>query len=152
MRTGLEIAQQSGNRTNESYLAMTLAMTLNRIGGEPSDAVVALDNITLAVRNFYDTGNITQLRTALGLLVTFLDRHGHPEAAAIVAGFACVSPTSAPTVSEFGNAVAHLRGVLGDETYESLAREGEAMSMAAAVAFADDQIDQARTELNGISD
>ena len=146
MQRSLEIARQSGNRTNESYLAMTLAMTMNRIEGESADPLMALDNISMAIRNLYDAGNITQLRSALGLLVTFLDRHGRPDPAAILAGFACVSPTSAPTVPELGTAITHLRDVLGQQNYEPLARRGEAMTMAVAVAFAYDQIDQARAE------
>jgi hypothetical protein len=43
--------------------------------------------------------------------------------------------------------VAHLRDVLGDQTYESLARKGETMTTAAMVTYAYNQIDQARTEL-----
>jgi hypothetical protein len=41
---------------------------------------------------------------------------------------------------------AHLREVLGDQTYESLARKGEAMTTAAVVTYAFDQI--ARPEQN----
>ena len=37
--------------------------------------------------------------------------------------------------------------VLGDQTYESLARQGETMTTAAMVTYAFDQIDQARAEL-----
>jgi hypothetical protein len=37
--------------------------------------------------------------------------------------------------------------VLGDQTYESLARKGETMTTAAMATYAYDQIDQARTEL-----
>ena len=48
-------------------------------------------------------------------------------------------------------AVAHLRDVLGDQTYESLARKGKTMTTAAMVTYAYDQIDQARAELNGVS-
>ena len=54
-------------------------------------------------------------------------------------------------MAEFGTAVAHLREVLGDRTYESLARQGEAMTTAAIVTYAYDQIDQARTELEAVS-
>jgi hypothetical protein len=43
--------------------------------------------------------------------------------------------------------IAHLRDVLCDQTYESLARKGETMTTAAMVTYAYDQIDQARTEL-----
>jgi hypothetical protein len=45
-----------------------------------------------------------------------------------------------------------VRDVLGNDTYESLARSGEAMTMAAILAYAYDQIDQARTELNAVSE
>jgi len=43
--------------------------------------------------------------------------------------------------------IAHLRDVLGDQTYESLARKAGTMTTAAMVTYAYDQIDQARTEL-----
>jgi hypothetical protein len=48
-------------------------------------------------------------------------------------------------------AVAHRREVLGDQTYESLARMGETMSASEMVTYAYDQIDQARAELNAVS-
>jgi hypothetical protein len=44
-----------------------------------------------------------------------------------------------------------LRDVLGDPTYESLARKGETMTTAAMVMYAYDQIDQARSELDAVS-
>jgi class 3 adenylate cyclase len=40
---------------------------------------------------------------------------------------------------------------VGDQTYESLARKGETMTLAEMVNFAYDQIDQARTELKASS-
>ena len=55
-------------------------------------------------------------------------------------------------VPEITTATAHLRDVLGDQTYESLARKGETMTTAAMVAYAYDQIDQARSELNAVSE
>jgi predicted ATPase len=151
LRRGVAIAQESGNRGNESYLAMTLAMTLARIETELGDQLVALENITLAIRNYYDSGSVSQIRTALGLLATFLDRWGHAESAVIIAGFVCVAPTAAPLVPEFRAAVAHLREVLGDQTYESLVRKGETMTAAAMVAYAYDQIGRTRAELNAVS-
>ena len=45
----------------------------------------------------------------------------------------------------------HLRDVLGDQIYESLARRGETMTTAEMMAYAFDQIDQARTEVNVVS-
>jgi hypothetical protein len=58
---------------------------------------------------------------------------------------------TAVAVPGFGTAIKHLREVLGDQTYESLARKGEAMTSAAIVTYANDQIDQARTEPNAVS-
>ena len=79
----------------------------------------------------------------------FLDRLGRLEPAATVAGFA-FSPLTA-TLREFNAAITHLRDVLGDQIYESLARKGETMTTAAIVTYVNDQIDQARTELNAVS-
>jgi hypothetical protein len=72
-----------------------------------------------------------------------------PEPAAAVVGFA-FSPLTA-ALPKFNTIIAHLRDVLGDQTYESLARKGETMTTAEMVAYAFDQIDQARAELNAIS-
>jgi hypothetical protein len=41
--------------------------------------------------------------------------------------------------------------VLGDQTYESLARQGQTMTTATVATYAYDQIDQARTELKAVS-
>ena len=46
----------------------------------------------------------------------------------------------------------HLRSLLGEETYESLARRGEAMTIAEMVPYAYEQIDKARTQLNAVSE
>jgi hypothetical protein len=43
--------------------------------------------------------------------------------------------------------IAHLREVLGDDVYESFARNGESMTNAAMAAYAFDQIDGARASL-----
>ena len=69
------------------------------------------------------------------------------EPAATIAGFA-FDPLTSVWVPEINTAIAHLREVLGDQTYESLARKGEAMTTSAMATYVYDQIDQARTELN----
>jgi predicted ATPase len=147
LQRGLKIAKDSGNRSSESYLAMTLAMTLNRIDGGNADHLSLLDHVSSAIGNYHDSGNITQLRAALGLFATFLDRRGDAEAAATVAGFAGVMPTAAPSVPEFGTTLSHLRDVLGEQTYAMSAHGGAEMSMATAVTFAYDEIDRVRHEL-----
>ena len=55
LRRGLVIAQDSGNRTNESDLAASLA----RLEAEHGDPLAAFDYFTLAIRNFHDAGNTT---------------------------------------------------------------------------------------------
>ena len=76
-----------------------------------------------------------------------LHRLGREEPGAIIAGFA-VSPVTKGWLPELGAAISRLRDALGDQTYESLARKGETMTTAEIVAYAYDQIDQARAELN----
>ena len=136
------IAQDSGNRFAESQLATGLS----RLEAEHGDPLAALDHITLAIRNFYDSGNVGSIRSPLATLAVFLDRLGRLEPAATIAGFA-FSPLTASAFPELNTAIAHLRDVLGDQTYESLARKGETMTTAAMATYAYDQIDQARAEL-----
>ncbi len=145
LRRGLVIAQNSGNRYIESLLAI-IVCNLEAEHGEP---LTALDYVTLAIRNLHDAGNATAVRTALAVLTALFDRLGHYEPAATIAGFA-LSPLTA-TLAEFNTAINHLCDVLGDQTYELLARKGEAMTTAAIATYAYDQMDQARAELNAVS-
>jgi hypothetical protein len=142
MRRGLVIAQDSANRANESFLAITLAL----VEAEHGDPLAALDYVTLAIRRHHDSGNVALIRPALTILAAFLNRLGRCEPAATIAGFA-FNPLSATTFPEINTTIAHLRDALGEATYESLARKGETMTTAAMATYAYDQIDQARTEL-----
>jgi hypothetical protein len=148
LRRDLVTAQDSGNRFNESNLAQQLA----RVEAEHGDPLAAFDYFTVAIGNFHDSGNTYMIRSPLGFLAALFDRLGRYEPAAIIAGFAVTSPLAAlPVMAEFGTAIAHLRNVLGEATYESLARKGESMTTAEMVTYAYDQIDQARAELNTVS-
>ena len=140
------IAQDSGNRANESFLSVTLA----RVEAEHGDPLAALDYVTLAIRRHHDSGNVALIRPALTILAAFLDRLGRHRPAATIAGFA-FSPLSATTFPEINTSITHLRETLGDQIYESLARKGATMSTAAMVTYAYGQIDQARAELNAVS-
>jgi len=142
LRRGLVIAQDTGNRMVESQLATGLS----RLEAEHGDPLAALDHITLAIRNFYDSGNVGLIRFALATLAVFLDRLGRLEPAATIAGFA-LNPLTASTVPQRSRVIAHLRDVLGAQTYESLAHNGETMTTTQMATYAFDQIDQARTEL-----
>jgi len=139
---GLVIAQDSGNRTDASVVAEILA----RLEAEHGDTVSAFDHLTLVIRNFHNAGDNTSIRVPLAILAALFDRLGRYEPAATVAGFA-FSPIAATGIPELSTAIAHLRDVLGEATYESLARKGESMTTAAMATYAYDQIDQARTTL-----
>jgi hypothetical protein len=143
LRRGLVIAQDSGNRGSESRLATILC----RLEAQYGNPLAAFGYLAVAVRNFHDAGNTTMIRFPLAVLSAFFDRLGRYEPAATIAGFA-VNPFTAPQIN---TAIAHLREVLGDQTYESLARKGETMTTTAMATYAYDQIDQARTELDAVS-
>ena len=140
---GLVIAQDSGNRANASVLANGLAL----LEVEHGDPLAAFDHLTLAIRNYHNAGDPTTLRGPLAALAALFDRLGRYEPAATIAGFALSIPVAAAALPEITTAIAHLRDVLGDQTYESVARKGETMTTAAIATYAYDQIDQARTEL-----
>jgi hypothetical protein len=139
---GLVIAQDSGNRAQTSALAVLLA----RLEAEQGDSVSAFDHLTLAIRNYHNAGDTITIRVPLAVLAALFDRLGRYEPAATIAGFA-LSPIAAAAVPEITTAITHLREVLGEATYESLARKGETMTTAAMATYAYDQIDQARAEL-----
>ena len=146
LRRGLVIAQESGNRANESHLAAMLC----RLEAAHGDILAAFDYLTLAIRNYHDAGNTATIRVPLAVLAAVFDRLGRYEPAATIAGFA-ISPFTAAATPELNAAIAHLRDVLGDQTYESLVRKRETMTIAAMANYAYDQIDQARAELNAVS-
>ncbi len=146
LRRGLVIAQDSANRGTETFLTACLA----RLEAKHGDPLAALGYSAVAIRNFHDSGFIANMRAALATLSACLDRLGCYEPAATIAGFA-FNPFTTAVVLEFNTAIAHVRDVLGDQTYESLARKGETMTTAAMATYAYDQIDQARTELKAVS-
>jgi hypothetical protein len=117
---------------------------------EHGDTLGALDHLTLAIRNFHNCGDTTTIRVPLAILAALFDRLGRYEPAATVAGFA-LSPIAAAGIPEITTAITHLQDVLGEATYESLARKGETMTTAAMVSYAYDQIDQARAELDAVA-
>jgi hypothetical protein len=116
---GLVIAHDSGNRAQASILAPFLA----RLEAEHSATVSAFDHLTLAIRNFHNAGDTTTIRVPLAVLAALFDRLGRYEPAATIAGFA-LSPFSAAAVPDIITAITHLHQVLGEATYETLARQG----------------------------
>ncbi|OBK75018.1 adenylate/guanylate cyclase domain-containing protein [Mycobacterium sp. 1274761.0] len=145
LRDALVIAQDSGNRYIESHVANVLGR-LEARHGEP---LAALDYLTLAIRNYHDSGNISVIQIPLGSLATLFHRLGRRESAATIAGFAS-GPLTKAWIPELIKAIAGLRNVLGASALEALTRKGKTMTTAAMAIYAYDQIDQARAELNAI--
>jgi hypothetical protein len=145
-RRGVQVAEDSGNRLTGTYLAMLVA----RIEALYGDSLRALHYIAVAIHNYHDSGNPMTMRAPMAILSTVLDRMSRYEPAATIAGFAS-TPFTVATYPELLTTTAHLHSVFGDQDYESLARNGEAMSTAEIANYAYDQIDQARAELDGVS-
>jgi hypothetical protein len=80
------------------------------------------------------------------VLAALLDRLGYykPAATLSTVGWSAFTHTTYP---EFASTIAHLRAVLGDDTYESLGRAGASMTTAAIAEYAFQQIEMARAEL-----
>jgi len=146
LQRGLGIAQDSGNRAYESHLAATSA-TLEADYGQP---LAALAYASRAIRIYHDSGNNSMMGTPLAVLATLFHRLGRHVAAATIAGFA-FNPFTEAVIPALNTTIARLRDVLGQQTYESLARKGKTMTTAAMVTYAYDQIDQARAELTTVS-
>jgi hypothetical protein len=140
------MAQDTLNRSNEAQLAICLSSVEARSG----DPLAALGQIGLAIGILHDSGNTVTLRSPLAVLAATLDRLGHYDSAATIAGFA-VNPFTSAAVPQLTTSIVHLREVLGDAAYDALARAGEAMADAEVVAYAYDQIEGARAESAAIT-
>jgi predicted ATPase len=143
-RRGLVVAEESDSRISD------LAVGLARIEAVEGDTTSAFDHIILALRNYHDSGSTTSMRAPLAVVAAMFDRLGRMEPAATIAGFA-YDPMTAMVAPEITTAIAHMRDVLGGETFDSLARKGETMTATEMVTYAYDQIDQALAELNTVS-
>ncbi len=141
-RRALKVAQDSGGRYLESFIALLLSR-LALVQGDPAGA---FDLLTVAIRNYHDSGSFSHLRGPLAVLGALLDRLGHHQTAATVAGFAA-GPATLQTLPELITAITHLREVLGDDGYESFASAGASMTNAAMASYAFEQIDRARADL-----
>jgi hypothetical protein len=155
LRRGLTVARDSGNGQLESAVAVVLCMLAATagdlvFGATSGDPIDAFDYLTVTIRRYHDSGNVANLHNPLAILATVFDRLGHHEQAATISGFAATAMTRA-SYPQITTTIAHLRDVLGDQTYESLARKGETMTTAAMATYAFNQIGQARTELNAVS-
>jgi len=141
-RRGLKIAEESGNRLLQTYHAGNLC----RLAAAHGESTEAFDLVTQAIRNYFNSGNFSLMPQPLAVLVSYLDDLGYHEAAATISGFT-TSPFVGNYYPELAVALAHLREVLGDDVYESLASAGNNMTNAGMAAYVFDQIDRARADL-----
>ena len=79
----------------------------------------------------------------MAALAAVFDRLGRHEVAATITSFR-TQPAHRARNPEINIAESPTSDVLGDQTYEQLARKGETMTTAEMVAYAYDQIDQAQ--------
>jgi predicted ATPase len=147
LRRGLEISHKTGNHSSESHLAAVLC----RVEAKHGDPLAALDYFRLAIHNHHESGSTSMISTPLAILAAFLEKQECYEAAATIAGFA-FSPVTAASFPELNTAIVHLREVLGDGAYESLAHAGANMTTTAMANYAFHQLDCTRAELGANSD
>jgi hypothetical protein len=145
-RRGLAIARASGNRQLESHLAGNLSL----VAAAQGDVLDALELLAGAIRDHCDSGSFSLMLSPLAILGAVLDRLGRYKPAATISGFAD-TPFTRSASPEMQDLVAHLRDVLGNQTYDAFARKGESMTPAAVAAYAYDQIDQTRAEMRAAS-
>jgi hypothetical protein len=141
-RRGANIARETGNRLLETYHTGNLS----RLAARHRDPTETFDYIATSIRNYFNAGNHSLLPQAMAVLANYLDRLGHHHPAATISGF---STTTFARVyfPEIEDTITHLREVLGDKTYESLAHSGATMTNAAMANYALEQIDLARADL-----
>jgi predicted ATPase/class 3 adenylate cyclase len=141
-RLSLKIARETGNRLLETYNIGNLSRLAAR-HGEPAET---FDFIAMSIRNYFDAGNLSLLPQAMAVLAHYFDRLGHYEAAATISGFSTTT-FARSYFPEIDDAITHLRDVLGNDSYESLANAGAAMTNAAIANYALRQIDLVRANL-----
>jgi ATP/maltotriose-dependent transcriptional regulator MalT len=141
-RLGAKIARETGNRVLETYQMANLS----RLAAKHGDSTQTLDFVAMSIRGYLDAGNYFLLPQPMAVLAHYFDRTGDYETSAILSGFAKTSYATT-YFPEIEPAITHLRDVLGEDTYASLADRGAAMTNPAIVKYALEQIDRVRAEL-----
>jgi tetratricopeptide (TPR) repeat protein len=144
---GLAIARNTGNRSVESGLLVGLSR-LAAGHGDPSEA---FDFLIQAIRHYHDSGSFLLMTGPMAVLSTLLNRLGHFEPATVIGHFSN-NPFTRAAYPEITTAIDQQSEAVGDDAYRKLAKRAESMTTAAMVAYAFDQIDQVRAELNAVSE
>ena len=141
LREGLSRARESGNTQIES----NLAGTFSALAATQGDAEIAFEYFTLSISHFSDSGSPAFMRTPLAALSIFLDRLGYYEIAATLLDTAA-SPLARAAYPDIDDTIAHLRDVLGTDTYEAFAHRGHSMTNAELSEYALDVVERVRAE------
>ena len=145
LRRGLQIAEDSGNRFNGHIWRPSLPES------RPNTATRFTRSTTSPWRSTITTTRATRRDASTPGYPRYASRPDRTLRTRSHHRRFRVNPLTAVTFPELRTAIAHLRDVLGDQAYESLARKGETLSTAEIATYAYDQIDQARAELNAVS-
>jgi hypothetical protein len=140
-RLGTKIARETGNGLLKTYHTANLS----RLAAKHGDSAQTLDFIAVSIRSYLDAGNYFLLPQPMAVLAHYFDRIEQYEVAATLSGFATTS-FATNYFPETEVAITHMREVLGEETYASLAGRGAATTNAAMAKYALEQIDRARIE------
>ncbi|MCA4722897.1 ATP-binding protein [Mycolicibacterium fortuitum] len=142
LRRALAIADESGDRQQTSIIAGLLA----GLAADRGQLTEAFGYIAQTVRHYYDSGTTELMRVTLGLLAALLVRLGIHEPATTIMGFTTAA-IGYPSFPEISAAITHLRNVLGEERYQSLAMAGATMTTTEIADYAFEQIDRGRSHL-----
>ena len=124
---------------SSTYIAVSLARLSAIHGDDPAEA---LDFLTLAIRNHHDSGSFSLLHPRWRSSAPS-STGSAPRTRRYHQRIRRHSPHRTCSIPRSPTAIAHLREVLGDDDYESLARTGRNMTNAAMVTYAFEQIDLA---------
>jgi tetratricopeptide (TPR) repeat protein len=141
-RRAMAIARDSGNR----YVGTTTYLLLSRLAVSHGEPIEAIDLLIEATGSYHDSGGYLLVTGPLALIAVVLDRFGRHEQSAVIMGFSD-RPNTRVTFPEIESTVAHLREICGDKAYESFTRKGSAMTAAAVVTYAMDEMNELRAEL-----
>jgi hypothetical protein len=96
---------------------------------------------------WHGTAEAMLVSHGIGGLVVLFERLSHREAAALLYGMLNRVFPFNPFVEELPEATARLRQVLGDAAFDDLTRRGAAMDLHESIDYAQEQIEQAFSEL-----
>jgi predicted ATPase/class 3 adenylate cyclase len=137
------VAQNSGNLMFETVAIPQIAALQARSG----NLVDALGSFRTMLNAWHGTAEAMLVSHGIGGLVVLFERLSRREAAALLCGILNRVFPSNPFVEELPSATARLRHKLGEPAFDDLTRRGAAMDLHEAIDYAQEQIEQALSEL-----